>query len=121
DPGDAIRPLGIRENILQFESSGKVKGQVLFVGLNQKSKRFNIFSGYLFFNFHTDTDSAFTLPQSSYDLAGEWARPAWQSRHRLFAVGQVYLPWKLQAMATVNAASGTPFNIVTGRDNNGDG
>lgn len=122
DPAQAPRPLGVDENILQFESSGRITGQVFFLGMNQgRNKYFNIYSGYLLFNFRSDSDSPFMLPQSSYDLTGERARPSWQARHRGFFVALLNLPWKLRATSTLNAASGTPFNITTGRDNNGDG
>jgi hypothetical protein len=122
DPLLAPRPFGLQENILQFESSGRLRGRVLSVFVNQPTnKRFNLHAGYLYFNFRTDTDNAFALPQSSYDLSGEWARPFWEIRHRLFLVGIVNLPRNLRAAVTLNAASGRPFNITTGRDNNGDG
>lgn len=116
------RPLGIDKNILQFESSGRVRGQVLFVGVNQSgTKQFNLYSGYLLFDFRSDTDSALMFPQSSYDLSGEWVRPIWQARHRGFVGSTVNLPLKLRVSTMLNVASGTPFNITTGRDNNGDG
>jgi len=122
DPSLAPRPFGVRENILQFESSGGVKGQTLFVGVNQSSgKHFNVFSGYLWFDFQTNADFPFLLPQSSYDLRGEWARPMWQARHRAFLVALVNLPWKLSSSSEFNLNSGLPYNITTGRDNNGDG
>ncbi|HVG17657.1 MAG TPA: TonB-dependent receptor, partial [Blastocatellia bacterium] len=122
DPRFAPRPLGVKENILQFESSGSSDGQVLFVGLNQNRNRFfSINAGYLFFDFRTNTDGPFTLPQFSYDLSAEWARPASQTRHRVFLIGWFNLPYKVRTGLTVNAASGTPFNITTGRDNNFDG
>lgn len=125
-PGDELpnapRPLGVNENILQFESTGRVDGKVLFVGANhQGSKLFSLLFGYLLFDFHSDTDSAFMLPQSSYDLSGESARPLWQARHRAFVAGTLNLPWMLRISPIINVASGTPFNITTGRDNNGDG
>ena len=119
---DAKRPLGGDENILQFESTGRVNGTVLFVGANnQGSKHFSLFSGYLLFDFHSDTDSAFMLPQSSYDFSGELARPIWQARHRAFVAGTINMPWKLRVSPMINFATGTPFNVTTGRDNNGDG
>jgi Carboxypeptidase regulatory-like domain len=122
DPLLAPRPFGTAQNVLQFESSGRIKGRVFFIGVNQSSnKRFNVHSGYLFFDFRTDADNAFAFPQSSYDLSGEWAPPSWQTRHRLFLVTSLNLPWRLRATASFNAASGTAFNITTGRDNNGDG
>ncbi len=122
DPLTAPRPFGEAKNLLQFESSGQIAGRVIFVGVNQASnKYFNLFSGYLNFDFHTDADNARALPQSSYDLSGEWARPSWQSRHRVFLTAILNLPLKTRAAFSLNAASGTPFNVTTGRDNNGDG
>lgn len=122
DPRTAPRPRGVAENVLQFESSGRLAGRVLFVGVNQNSnKLFSLNFGYINFDFRTDADNAFALPQSSYDFAGEWARPVWQIRHRLFLTTTVNLPYKLRLSASFNAASGAPFNVTTGRDNNGDG
>jgi Carboxypeptidase regulatory-like domain/TonB dependent receptor-like, beta-barrel len=93
DPLTAPRPFGVRQNILQFESSGSLTGRVLFIGVNQSShKRVNFFSGYLWFDFHTDADQPLQLPQSSYDLRGEWARPFWQATHRGFLIALINLP-----------------------------
>lgn len=122
DPLLAPRPFGTQENILQYESSGKIRGRVLFVGLNQPTNRYvNLFFGYLNFRFNSDSDNPDMQPQSSYDLRDEWSRPAWQSRHQAFLVSTIYLPKKLRASLTLDSASGTPFDITTGRDNNGDG
>lgn len=122
DPQTAPRPFGASGNILQFESSGRIAGRVLYIGVNQNSnKYFSVNAGYLNFDFRTDADNAFALSQSSYDFTGEWARPTWQMRHRFFLSSTINLPEKLRLSASLNAASGTPFNITTGRDNNGDG
>ena len=122
DPITAPRPFGEKENILNFESSGRVKGQVLYVGVNQsRSKLLSLYSGYLYFNFHNDTDSSTTLPQYSYNLAAEWARPTWMARHRAFVVFLLDMPWKLKGSSNFSFATGTPFNITSGSDNNGDG
>jgi hypothetical protein len=122
NPTTAPRPFGINENILNFESSGRVKGQVLYIGISQtRSKVLTMYSGYLYFNFHNDTDSSTTQPQSSYNLGAEWARPNWMARHRAFVVFLLSMPWKLKGSSNFSFASGTPFNITTGNDNNGDG
>ena len=122
NPLTAPRPFGVDENILQFESSGKLRGKVLYIGVNQNAyKKFSINAGYLNFDFKTDTDGAFSFPQSSYDFVGEWATPFWLERHRMFLSSRINLPWKLRLSSSINAASGNPFNITTGQDNNGDG
>ena len=122
DPLTALRPLGINENILQYQSTGETRGPVTFIGINQiNHKRFNLFSGYLYFHLRSNADTPETAPQSVSTQAGEWARPFWESTHRAFIAGTVLLPWKLRASPSLSAASGTPFNITTGIDNNGDG
>lgn len=122
NPQTASRPLGGKENILQFESSGRISGSVLFIGANQYvNKYFTINLGYLNFDFKTDADNSFAMPQSSYDFDGEWAAPMWQSRHRFFLSSSVNLPRKLRLFALIQANSGTPYNVTTGQDNNGDG
>ncbi|HYL97445.1 MAG TPA: TonB-dependent receptor, partial [Blastocatellia bacterium] len=121
-PSTILRPLGIDENLLEFESAGSLKGNVIFVGAQQtSSKLFNLFCGYLYFNFHTNTDGATFLPQNSYNLAAEWARPSWQAAHRAFVVVNFNLPKKIRLSSLLNAASGLPFDVTTGQDNNGDG
>lgn len=117
-----LRPLGVPENVLQFESGGRTVGRVFFVGLFQTTnKRFTVASGYLHFNFRTNAERAHALPQSSYSDQGEWSRPFWQASHRIFVNGNINLPMKLRANLALNVASGTPYNITSGKDNNGDG
>jgi hypothetical protein len=118
----APRPIAPGKNIFQFEQSGHLHGQVVFLGMDQHSyKRFGIFVGYLYFNLKTDADSATLFPQSSYSDRGETARASWESTHRLFAIGQLNLPEKLSFTSQFDGSSGNPYNAVTGIDNNGDG
>jgi Carboxypeptidase regulatory-like domain len=118
----APRPIAPGKNIFQFEQSGHLHGQVVFLGVDQHSyKRFGIFVGYLYFNLKTDADSATLFPQSSYSDRGETARASWESTNRLFAIGQLNLPAKLSFTSQFDASSGNPYNVVTGMDNNGDG
>ena len=118
----APRPFAPGKNLFQFEQSGHLHGQVVFLGVDQHSyKRFGIFVGYLYFNLKTDADSATVFPQSSYSDRGETARASWESTHRLFAIGQLNLPAKLSLTSQFDASSGNPYNAVTGIDNNGDG
>jgi hypothetical protein len=118
----APRPIEPGKNFFQFEQSGHLHGQVIFLGVDQHSyKRFGIFVGYLYFNLKTDADSATLFPQSSYSERGETARASWESTHRLFAIGQLNLPQKLSLTSQFDASSGDPYDVLTGMDNNGDG
>ncbi len=118
----APRPIAPGKNIFQFEQSGHLHGQVVFLGVDQHSyKRFAIFVGYLYFNLKTDADTATMFPQSSYSDQGETARASWESSQRLFAIGQLNLPAKLSLTSQFDTSSGNPYNVITGIDNNGDG
>ena len=118
----APRPNGLSENVLQFESAARIKGNVLFVGANQsRNKHFSLFFGYLYFNFRSETDGPTFLPQNSFNLGAEWARPSWQAANRTFGVLILNLPRQIRLSSNLNVASGTPLNILTGFDNNGDG
>lgn len=118
----APRPIAPGKNLFQFEQSGHLHGQVVFLGVDQHSyKRFGIFVGYLYFNLRTDADTATLFPQSSYSDRWETARASWESTHRLFAIGQLNLPARLSFTSQFDASSGNPYDVITGMDNNGDG
>jgi hypothetical protein len=116
------RPIRPDADLLQFQQTGRLGGDVLFVGIDQHSyRRFQIFLGYLRMDLRSNADDATTAPQSAYSDAGEYARPSWQQTHRIFALGSLQLPRKLSLTGNLDSSSGAPYNILTGLDNNGDG
>ncbi len=116
------RPLVPNENILQFQNSGHLSGNVVFLGLDQHSyKRFGFFAGYVRLDFNADTGRGAVMPQSSYSNAGEFSRPDWQRNNQFFAFGNVNLPYKVELDTQIDASSGSPYNVTTGLDANGDG
>src|SRR5206468_9683979 len=84
----------------------------------------------------SDTDGAFSLPVNSYNLANEWARSQFDTRHRFNTGVNFRIPasaqggmlarlWNYSAANTfmlfnINANSSRPYNITTGKDTNGD-
>jgi hypothetical protein len=123
-PGDPLlapRPLAPNRNIFEYQQTGNLHGTVTFLGVDQHSyRRFGVFVGYLHFNLLTDADTSGQFPQSTYSDHGELARASWESTNRVFAIGQVNLPYKFSLSTQFDAASGLPYNVVTGTDNNGD-
>lgn len=118
----APRPITANENIFQYEATGHLSGDVVFLGLDQHSyKRFGFFLGYLNFNFITDTPNNQGFAQSAYSDQGEAGAPDWQTRNRVFFVGNYNLPKGAELSAQFDAASGLPYNVTTGTDDNGDG
>jgi hypothetical protein len=75
---------------------------------------------YLLNKARSDTDGPDTFPVNSYDLSGEYGRSALDVRHRLSLTGVFSLKHGFSLNPFILAASGRPFNIITGRDTNGD-
>lgn len=60
-------------------------------------------------------------PNDARQLGREWADSLLDQRHRGVLSGWASLPFGFRAGGVFTAASGRPFNITTGADNNGDG
>ena len=121
-PINGVRPLANVGNIFQYESSGRFNQNQLVVNFNNRlSRKFSIFSAYVLNYANGDTDGANTFPANQYDLSSEYGRSAVDVRHRLSLGGSINaLPWRIRLNPFLNWNSGRPFNITTGRDQNGD-
>jgi len=119
--GQPIRPFPDDGPILQYESTGFSRRQELRVGLRANiNQKISMFSFYTLGSAHSDTDRATTMPANPYDLTTEYGRASSDARHQFSIVGNFTLPWELRLTPNINLRSGGPFNITTGRDNNGD-
>jgi hypothetical protein len=125
-PG-ASRPLPGVGQLLQFDSTGRSRRDelqlALRVSLNTGSR---IFTNYTLASTKADGDTligrdrAGLVPANSNDLAAEFGPADVDSRHRLVVSGALWLPALWVLAPSFTAASGRPFNITTGLDNNGD-
>jgi hypothetical protein len=119
--GDPTRPFPDEGPILQYESTGFSRRQELRVGLRANiNQKISMFSFYTLASSRSDTDRATTMPANPYDLSTEYGRASSDARHQFTLVGNFTLPWALRLTPNINLRSGGPFNITTGRDNNGD-
>lgn len=120
-PQTAVRPLGGLNNIFLYETSGRSNQQQLLVRFNTRfNRRLTLFGTYILGEAKSDTDGPETFPASSYDLRTDYGRSLLDVRHLLFVGGTINLRWGLQLNPLIMASSGHPFNIITGRDTNGD-
>jgi len=120
-PGDEERPTGDGGNVFAYESSGMHKQRQLIIGVNNfVGRRLNLFVNYILNQARSDTDGAETFPANTYDLRGEFGRSLLDTRHRFVFGGSFNAPWGVSLSPLIIARSGTPFNITTGRDANGD-
>jgi Carboxypeptidase regulatory-like domain len=120
-PTSGVRPLGTMNNIFQYESTGRFNQNLLtFNVVNTFSRRGSVSVNYTFAKANSDTDGTGSFPANSYDLSGEYGRASNDVRHRLTIFGNYRGPWGLSFSPMVIVSSGQPFNIVIGRDLNGD-
>ncbi|MDQ3804486.1 MAG: TonB-dependent receptor [Acidobacteriota bacterium] len=120
-PGSGVRPLGGLANVYVFEDSSRNTDNTVFINVNSRfHPKFSAF-GLIGLSRETgDADGPFSFPADSYDLSPEYS--AVLDDVRAFAnLGLNYNgPWGLTFNSLIRVSSPGRFNIVTGRDTNGD-
>lgn len=126
-PIDGVRPNPEFGNITQVESTGGQRQHMVHTGLNYTTPTGIGFIGrtFLFVNYtvnftENDSTNAFQLPADNYNLDAEWGPAAGMSRHSIGANVSTQLFKRINVGLNANWRSGTPYNITTGRDDNGD-
>ncbi|HWS53779.1 MAG TPA: hypothetical protein VN228_06625, partial [Pyrinomonadaceae bacterium] len=121
--GDFVRPTPGAGDVYQFETSGTQNLRQINVGVrNQINRGFSVFANYNWGKAEGDTDGPFGFPADQYDAGNEYGRTFWDARHRFNFGGSLGVPFlQLVLNPIVIARTGTPFNITTGFDRNGDG
>jgi hypothetical protein len=120
-PETNARPDPAQGNLYQTEASAQSKHQRLWFRLDRRfSRTFSLFSSYTLSRTDSDADSPLALPANNYYLRPEWSRAATDRRHFIYLGGNATLPWRIRLTPYVNIASGLPFNITTGFDENRD-
>jgi uncharacterized membrane protein YgcG len=104
--------------IFQTESSALNETNRITFGFNRRAGRLVLFGNY---NLSWIRSNGEGTPADNYNLASEWGRSSGDRRHSFFTGGFITLPKNFRLQTNVNANSGSPFNIVTGRDDNLDG
>jgi hypothetical protein len=112
-------------NVTQIESSGNSALHRVMFHLSPAALR--VGGKSWFWNVHyrwqhhtSDTDGPFTLPADSFDLRGERGPASTDARHHFSAFVSRPILKNLSLMTIISANSARPYNITTGRDDNGD-
>jgi hypothetical protein len=112
---------GATAPVFQFESSGRSLQREVMTGLRGNiSRDFTLYANYIYGKKYSDTDGPFTTPANSGDLSSEYGPAADDLRHQFVSGATIVWHGDLTISPYVTVASGRPFNITTGRDNNGD-
>lgn len=120
DPTSGTRPLGINENIYEYESIGASKRNRVNVNANLHAKGAALWFYYGYGRAHSNTGGIGTFLAHPYDPHADYGRATYDLRHRVFVGGDVRLPGKVRLDPFVMWRSGMPFDIVVSRDLNGD-
>jgi Carboxypeptidase regulatory-like domain len=125
----APRPIAPNENIFLYQKLAHMRGKFLVLSLGQNDyKWFGVNAFYVHMTgvrsdggFRGENTLGAATPQSSYSEQGESSRVDWQTSGLGGLMGHMKLPLKAELSTELFASSGTPYNITTGTDANGDG
>lgn len=118
---DGTYPYGSAGNLYQYESTGFSRQNQLMTNFSTRfSSKVSLFGFYVYGHSRSDTDGVGSFPANTYNLANEYGPSAFDIRHRFVLGGAVNVKYGISFNPFVMASSGAPFNIITGRDNNGD-
>lgn len=122
NPLSGVRPFGNVGNIFEYEASGKLNQQLLRMYATTRAVNSLFFYvEYMLNRVRSDIDGDAGFPASSYDLSSEYGRSVFDFRQRLIAGGTYTTKWGITLSPFIIWRASIPFNIITGRDTNGDG
>ncbi|HEU0178563.1 MAG TPA: carboxypeptidase regulatory-like domain-containing protein [Blastocatellia bacterium] len=105
----------------ELESAGRSETHALELLLRGRISRF--FNGtiqYTLGRAYNNTGGINSRPANNYDLTGEWARADFDERHRFNVLGAFKVWDWFDLGMTVALASGRPYSLTTGHDDNND-
>jgi len=109
-------------NEYQFASQGVFRQNQLNISPHINYGRSISLWGYYGLNFaKADSSGSGSFPSVVGNLKADYGRASFDTRSRLFLGGNFALPHRVSISPFMVASSGTPFNIITGQDLNGDG
>jgi hypothetical protein len=119
---DGRRPDPLSGSIGQIESVASSRFDALSLNLNymRPERRFFLTANYTFARSVDETDNALTLPADRFNLAAERGPSINNARHRFMSILNTPLGGRFRLGTSVRVQSALPYNITTGRDDNGD-
>ena len=121
-PLNGVRPDPTVGNVTEVQSTAEMRNQTFVTGLNFSipARRMFLFANYAWMKQESNSDGPFALPANNYDLSGEWGPVAGVPRHNLSGMFTSTVMKSVRVSLAANWRSGTPYNITTGHDDNGD-
>lgn len=108
-------------NVYRYVSEGNFKQNQLIVNTNVKVRStVQLFGFYTFGYANSDTSGVNSFPTNSYNISQDYGRAPFDVRHRLFLGGSIALPYLIRLNPFMVVQSGSPYNILSPIDLNGD-
>ncbi len=108
-------------NIYRYVSEGNFKQNQLMMNTNVRiGSKVQLF-GYYSLNYaNSDASGVSSFASNSYNISQDYGRASFDVRHRFFLGGSIALPYLFRLSPFMVVSSGSPFNITTPIDVNGD-
>ncbi len=120
-PTSGVRPLGQGAgNILEYQSTGRYTYDSLSVGASGKIFKVDFWTNYSLNKNRSADNGTSGSSFDPYDFSREWGRASYDVRHRFYGGGNYQTKSGFSVNSFIVASSGSPFNITTGHDTNGD-
>jgi outer membrane receptor protein involved in Fe transport len=121
-PQFGARPERSVNALREIESAGRVQGDSFEVTLRGAlGPKATGTAQYVFARTLTNTGGVNWYPANSFDPRGEWGRADTDRRHQFNLLGTAALHRWVNLGFSISLLTGVPYNITTGRDDNGDG
>jgi hypothetical protein len=119
---NGLRPDPASGAVTEIESIARSEVDAISVNVNYMRPQQRVFlaANYTFGRSIDETDSPFSLPADTYNLAAERGPSLGYSRHRFMSLANLPLTKRVRLGTSLRVQSGAPYNITTGRDDNGD-
>jgi hypothetical protein len=116
------RPNASLNVLRQIESSGRQVTDSLEISFRGNvTKYFAGMAQYTLGSAYNDSSGIGSFPANNYDLSGEWSRADSDQRHRFNILGTAKAGRLFNFGVALQAESGRPYSMITGRDDNRDG
>jgi uncharacterized membrane protein YgcG len=116
-----VKPNQNAGNIYQYVSEGVFRQNQLIANTNIRAGTKLQLFGYYTLNYaNSDTAGVTSFASNSYDISQDYGRASFDVRQRLFLGGSIAAPYAIRLSPFLVAWAGSPFNITTSSDLNGD-
>jgi len=116
-PGTTIRPYGSAGNLFLYESGGRLRQNILIANFNTRFNRNISLMGNYSLTYANDLPGT---PSNPYNFNQDWGRSSLDRRNRFQLIGTISAPFGLRLSPFLTLQSGSPYDVLIGRDLNGD-